>query len=84
MRFLTDAHISLDMIDVLATRGHDVLDARTLPPRTTDDELIRIAERDGSVIITNDRDFGTLVFASRMHVPGVVLIRMPTDVKSIG
>lgn len=79
MRFLTDAHISIEMIAVLTGQGHDVVDARLLPPRTWDEELVRIAERDQRIVVTNDRDFGTLVSALGMHLPGVVLIRMPSE-----
>jgi predicted nuclease of predicted toxin-antitoxin system len=49
-------------------------------PGTLDDvDVLAIAHREGRVLVTNDRDFGRLVFEeSRPHV-GVILLRLGTS-----
>lgn len=76
MRFLTDAHISLEMVAMIRDLGHDCLDSSVIPPRMSDVDVLRMASDDARVMVTSDKDFGELVFVHRIHCPGVVLIRL--------
>ena len=42
----------------------------------TDEETIALAETDGRLLLTEDKDFGELVFRWRWPVPGLVLVRI--------
>lgn len=48
-----------------------------MSPRATDDRVIELAIRDDRILLTEDKDFGQLVYASAVTSPGVVLIRFP-------
>lgn len=42
----------------------------------TDDELLALAVREQRILITNDKDFGTLVFLQKKVACGIVLFRI--------
>ena len=49
--------------------GHDVLSASEAAPRATDDELLALALAEQRILITEDKDFGELVFVRRFLRP---------------
>lgn len=59
MRLLVDAQLPNRLADCLTSLGHDVVHTSELADgnRTTDTEIIRIADRDGRVVVTKDHDF---------------------------
>jgi len=76
MKFLADAHISVEMVAMLRDLGHDCLDAAAIPPRMPDVDVLRTAAADERVMLTSDKDFGELVFVHSIPCPGVTLIRV--------
>ncbi len=66
-----------------AERGHDVSSAVDVAPRASDDELLAMALAQQRVLITEDKDFGELVFVRRLPHPCVIrLTEMPRPTKS--
>jgi predicted nuclease of predicted toxin-antitoxin system len=59
MRLLVDAQLPVRLADVLAASGHDVVHTRELPDgnRTSDREIVRIADDQRRVVVTKDHDF---------------------------
>lgn len=59
MKFLVDAQLPRRFASWLNEAGHDALHTLDLPKKnkTTDDELIARAMRDGRIVITKDTDF---------------------------
>lgn len=47
-----------------------------ISPGITDEEVIQIAYENDLVLITGDKDFGTLTFRNKMISEGVVLYRL--------
>src|SRR2546426_1880667 len=76
MKFLADAHISVEMIAMIRELGHDCLDASAIPLRMPDVDVLRMAADDQRVVVTSDKDFGELVFVHAIACLGVVLIRV--------
>ena len=76
MKILVDAHIGRLIVGFLEGLGHDVLRATTLPRKTPDAAILRMAVAEGRIVITSDKDFGELVF--RLHEPakGIILLRI--------
>ena len=73
MRFLLDVcAASRRMQDALASQGHDVLSALEGHARATDEELLALAMEEGRILITEDKDFGELVFVRRLPHPCIV------------
>ncbi len=56
--------------------GHDTTYVIELAPSITDDEVLQEANSRGALLLTEDKDFGELVYRlGRVHA-GVVLIRL--------
>ena len=63
MKFLLDVNAaSRSMHTMLIGKGHDVLSASERDPRTTDADLLALAVKERRILITEDKDFGELVF----------------------
>jgi predicted nuclease of predicted toxin-antitoxin system len=71
MKFLADAHISVEMIAMLCDLGHDCLDSAAIPHRMPDVDVLRMAAADGRVLLTADKDFGELVLSMPSVVPAL-------------
>ncbi len=74
MKFLADAHISVEMVAMIRDLGHECVDASAIPLRMPDVEVLRMAAELGCIVVTADKDFGELVFVHRIACPGVVLL----------
>jgi predicted nuclease of predicted toxin-antitoxin system len=77
MRFLLDQSSDARLVPYLAQLGHDATRiGRDYPPGLPDQEVLALAHREGRILITDDRDFGELVF--RLHQPhaGVIYLRL--------
>jgi predicted nuclease of predicted toxin-antitoxin system len=49
--------------------------------RSVDKDLMDLALAEDRMLLTEDKDFGWLVFAGRMDSPGVILIRFPASAR---
>lgn len=77
MRFFTDQDVYLYTITKLRSWGYDVLTARDIGmDRATDEELLEKSINLERILITRDKDFGTLVFLHEKLTNGVILLRM--------
>ncbi len=77
MRFLLDESADFRLAAFLAERGHDVTTvARDYPRALKDREVLAIARRERRVLITNDTDFGELIYRQRLAHRGVILFRL--------
>ena len=73
MRFLLDVcAASRRLHRALTDLGHDVLSAVEIDPRATDEALLALAFQHQRVLITEDKDFGELVFLRRAPHPCIV------------
>ena len=60
------------MHETLLELGHDVLSATEVDPSATDGALLALAMEQERVIITEDKDFGELVFLHGLRHPCIV------------
>ncbi len=81
MRFLADESYDFAVVRALRAAGHDVLSVAGVSPRAADVHVIRLALSDERILLTEDKDFGQLVFAHRERAHGVVLLRFPTSAR---
>jgi len=78
MRFLADESCDLAVVRALRAAGFDVLCISESSPRAEDSEVIRLAVRENRILLTEDKDFGWLVYSHGQETPGVILLRFPT------
>jgi predicted nuclease of predicted toxin-antitoxin system len=71
------------MCATLIDLGHDVLSALERNPNATDEELLTLALTEQRILITEDKDFGELIFAHGLPHPCIIrLINMPVAEKA--
>lgn len=78
MNFLADESCAAPVIRALRHAGHDVLAIAEIAAGATDEEVLEQAVREQRVLITEDLDFGNLVFARGRPEAGVILVRFRT------
>jgi predicted nuclease of predicted toxin-antitoxin system len=77
MRFLLDENAEYRLALFLRARGHDVtVVAQDYTSAMTDRDILAVALQEERIVVTNDRDFGELVFSKQQAHAGVVLFRM--------
>jgi predicted nuclease of predicted toxin-antitoxin system len=79
MRFIADESCDFRVIRALRAAGHDVLAVIETAPGASDEVVIDMAARENRVFLTEDRDFGQLVYAATKSTPGVILLRFPSS-----
>ena len=73
MRFLLDVCVASQTLHkTLVDLGHDVLSARDGYSNATDEALLTLAYEEQRILITEDKDFGELVFLRRAPHPCIV------------
>lgn len=82
MRFIVDESAGTAVVDYLRTMGHDVLAVGETMPQATDHDILARAAHEERILITNDKDFGDLVFRSKEAHAGVLLLRLRDESSS--
>jgi predicted nuclease of predicted toxin-antitoxin system len=77
MRFLADESCDFSVVRALRSADHDVLAIAEVSPREEDEDVMERAVRGGRILITEDKDFGQLVYAKMQKTGGVIFIRFP-------
>lgn len=69
MRFLADESCDFAVVRALRAAGHEVVAIAEISPRATDEAVVEIAVREERILLTEDKDCGSLeefsCFASR-------------------
>jgi predicted nuclease of predicted toxin-antitoxin system len=76
VKFLADEGVDRPIVERLRQSGHQVWYVAELEPGISDDVVLDLANREGAILLTSDRDFGELVFRQGRLTTGVVLIRL--------
>jgi predicted nuclease of predicted toxin-antitoxin system len=81
MRFLADESCDFRVIRALRAAGHDVMAVAERAPGADDDAIIEVAAREKRIFVTEDRDFGQLIYAAAKPASGVILLRFPSTIR---
>ena len=76
MRWLIDERVDADLAALLHRSGHDVVYISDVAPRAADTEVMDRPDRENRLLLTEDKDFGDLVFRQARPVPGIALLRI--------
>lgn len=81
MRFLADESCDFAVVRALRASGHDVVAVSEISPGTGDTTVIDLALRDKRILLTEDKDFGQLVYANHRKTSGVLFLRYPISAR---
>lgn len=76
MIVLADENVHRGIVARLVAEGHEVVHVGDLSPSITDDDVLALAVSRRALLVTNDTDFGELVFARGARHAGVLLLRL--------
>ncbi len=77
MRFLADESCHGAVIQAYRDAGHDVLSITETRPGTPDTDVLSESVDSARILLTEDKDFGDLIFVAGLRTCGVVLFRLP-------
>ena len=76
MRFLANEGVDGLIVAAVRDDGHDVRWMAEEVEGRKDSVVLEAAALDARILITEDKDFGELVYRQRLHHRGVVLVRV--------
>src|SRR6516165_3389021 len=76
MRWLADECVDAALVSQLRDAGQDILYVAEVASGATDAEVLRRARNDSRLLLTEDKDFGELLFRLKLAVSGLVLLRL--------
>lgn len=75
MKFLVDECTDIQLVELLRANGFDVLYVMETMHGAKDDVILSRAYTEERILLTEDKDFGELVFRLRKPAIGIVLLR---------
>jgi predicted nuclease of predicted toxin-antitoxin system len=79
VKFLVDESTGQSVVNELRRLGHDVISIQEIFPSLDDPPILDIAGNENRILITNDKDFGELIYRSRLPHAGVLLFRLQDE-----
>ena len=76
MNLVADECVDRPIVEALRGAGHEVLSVAELSAGIPDDEVLALAATERALLLTQDTDFGELVFRLGQASSGVLLIRL--------
>jgi predicted nuclease of predicted toxin-antitoxin system len=81
MRFLADECCDLQVVRALRNAGHDVAVVQEISPGADDASIVKLAIAEMRILVTEDKDFGQLVWAHGQGSLGVIFLRYPFNAR---
>ncbi|OHD56174.1 MAG: hypothetical protein A2Y33_05385 [Spirochaetes bacterium GWF1_51_8] len=75
LEFLVDENVNFKIISALRKNGYIVLSICESYSGLSDNEVLNLAYKNHQILITEDSDFGELVFSYRSFQAGVIFLR---------
>ncbi len=79
MKFITDENLGIQVPQYLKDLGYDVISATEVALSKPDSDILAIANKEGRILLTTDKDFGELVFKEKLIHSGVILLRLKDE-----
>ena len=76
MKFVADENLDRSLIQKLREAGHEVISVAEMEPGIPDEVVLATANSHAAMLITEDKDFGELVFRRSLVHQGVILLRL--------
>ncbi len=79
MKFLADENVDKPIVERLRKDGNVVIYVAEVEPSISDDEVIKLANQESALLLTEDKDFGELTFLQHKVKSGILLLRFQTE-----
>ena len=79
MKFLADESVERRVVQALRRIGFDVLSISEECPSISDVAVLNLSHKEKRVLVTNDKDFGELIFLEKRATKGILLLRFDLE-----
>lgn len=79
MKFITDENLGIKIPKFLKSLGYDVISVIDIAFSKPDTDILDLANEEGRILLTTDKDFGELVFKEGLIHSGVILLRLKDE-----
>lgn len=79
MRFLVDECTGSRVVEWLRGENHEVFSVFDETRGMTDDQILAKAFLENRILITNDKDFGEMIFRERRSHHGIIFMRLDDE-----
>jgi predicted nuclease of predicted toxin-antitoxin system len=76
IKFLADVNVEKPLVDYLSKQGYDIKWVPDYNCEMPDEDLLQFANEENRIFITNDKDFGDLIFLQKRLSVGTILFRV--------
>ncbi len=76
MKFLVDECVGPAVAKWLKEKGYDAISIYDFEPGIDDQSVLKKAIQENRILITCDKDFGEMVFKSKLTHSGIILLRL--------
>jgi predicted nuclease of predicted toxin-antitoxin system len=76
IKFLADVNVEKPLVDYLLKQGYDIKWVADYDCEMPDEDLLKLANEERRIFITNDKDFGDLIFLQKKLSVGTILFRV--------
>jgi predicted nuclease of predicted toxin-antitoxin system len=74
-QFIADENIPKETVDLLKKQRLDIISVTEFASGLGDTEVLDLANKNGRIVITFDKDFGQLIFKEKRKTKGLMLLR---------
>jgi predicted nuclease of predicted toxin-antitoxin system len=75
IKLLADENVPPEAVKIMRRKGVDIVSVIEFSLGLSDMEVLDLANREGRVLMTFDKDFGELVVREKMKIKGLILLR---------
>jgi len=79
MKFLVDECAGASVVDCLRDEGYDVAAVAEVMPQADDEQILAYAVSEARILLTNDKDFGEMIYRGGRAHRGVLLLRLQDE-----
>lgn len=78
-KFIVDECTGIAIVHFLRAQGYDVVGVSEAMPQASDFDILQRAIAEQRIVVTNDKDFGDMVYRDQRRHLGILLLRLADD-----
>lgn len=78
-KFIVDECTGMAVVRFLRQQGYDTTAVSEAMPQAVDIDILQLAVTEERIVVTNDKDFGDMVFRDKRTHVGILLLRLADD-----
>jgi len=78
-KFIVDECTGIAVVHFLRAQGYDVASVNEEMARADDVDILQRAVAEQRILVTNDKDFGDMVYRDRLEHAGILLLRLADE-----